>query len=377
MEPTVNRIVNRVLKERPADPLLTIAQSLMNQSTGTKSYPTFEKLQARRVFLNDNTAAQSVRINVFLTYKGRTSLRYKHIVGYDNEEHDLLLFDNHEQKSGLNQGCGMISNEITETLRLNIQNEPLNLASLEKIDAILLSFYKQNLSRPESALGGDVASHEETKISDKGKPSSSHKVASETGMPDLSGKSPGYALIKGVSEAIYLATATCMAEGQVGNAIYENLHPNNVNSFNRPETKLMINLMAGGKAAGSAVRYSRFYLIIDPYANLEINIPATLLKFLTELKKKFAVGKGGEAAFKILPDGSFFNAYANAIDTFKNIEEAIAASGANGKPMTAGSLGKRGDTAGSAERAASIDSAEAAAPVKKNVFRIGINCDAE
>ena len=56
LEPTVNRIVNRVLKERPADPLLTIAQSLMNQSTGTKSYPTFDKLQARRVFINDNTA---------------------------------------------------------------------------------------------------------------------------------------------------------------------------------------------------------------------------------------------------------------------------------------------------------------------------------
>ena len=36
----------------------------------------------------------------------------------------------------------MISNEITETLRLNVQNEPLNLHALEKIDAILLSFYK-------------------------------------------------------------------------------------------------------------------------------------------------------------------------------------------------------------------------------------------
>ena len=96
----------------------------------------------------------------------------------------------------------------------------------------------------------------------------------------------------------------------------------------------MINLLAGGKAAGSAVRYSRFYLIIDPYANLEINIPQALLKFLAELKKKFAAAKGGEAAFKIQPDGSYFNAYGSAIDTFKNIEEAIALCGANGKPMT-------------------------------------------
>ena len=96
----------------------------------------------------------------------------------------------------------------------------------------------------------------------------------------------------------------------------------------------MINLLAGGKAAGSAVRYSRFYLIIDPFANMEVNIPQVLLKFLAELKKKFAVGKGGEAAFKVQADGSYFNAYGSATDTFKNIEEAIAACGANGKPMT-------------------------------------------
>lgn len=93
------------------------------------------------MFLGDSTATQSVKISVFLTYKGRTSLRYKHTVSYDEQEHDLILFDNQEQKSGLVQGCGMISNEITETLRLNIQNEPLNLQSLEKVDAILLSFY--------------------------------------------------------------------------------------------------------------------------------------------------------------------------------------------------------------------------------------------
>ena len=136
LEPTVNRIVNRVIKERPTDPLLTIAQSLMNQST--KSFPTFERIHARRVYLSDNPATQSVKIGVYLTYKGRTCLRYKHTVSYDMEEQDLILFDDQEQKTGMNKGCGMISNEMTETLRLNVANEPLNLQSLEKIDAILL-----------------------------------------------------------------------------------------------------------------------------------------------------------------------------------------------------------------------------------------------
>lgn len=143
---------------------------------------------------------------------------------------------------------------------------------------------------------------------------------------------PGFALIKGVSEAIYLAAAACMAENQVGNSIYDNLHPTGMNNFERPETKLMINLLSGGKASGSGCRYSRFYLIVDPYANLEINVPHVTVKFLGELKKKFGAVKGGDAAFKVLADGSYFNAFPSAIDTFKNLEDAISLSGANGKP---------------------------------------------
>ena len=61
----------------------------------------------------------------------------------------------------------------------------------------------------------------------------------------------------------------------------------------------MINLLTGGKAVGSTVRYSRFYLIVDPYLNKDINIPHHVSKFLMELKKKFSAGKGGEAAFKL------------------------------------------------------------------------------
>ena len=158
----------------------------------------------------------------------------------------------------------------------------------------------------------------------------SEKAATESGDKNV----PGFTLIKGVSEAIYLATAACMAEGHIGNAIYDSLNPVPVSNYERPETKLMINMLTGGKAAGSTVRYSRFYLIVDPYANLEVNIPNALNKFIAELKKKFSAIKGGDAAFKLQPEGSYFNAFASATDTFKNMEDAIAASGANGKPQT-------------------------------------------
>ena len=169
-----------------------------------------------------------------------------------------------------------------------------------------------------------------------------------------------------------------MAEGHIGNTIYDDLHPTNVNNFERPETKLMINILTGGKSAGSTVRYSRFYLIVDPYQNLDINIPQALNKFIAELRKKFAIGKGGEANFKIQADGSYFNAFASATDTLKNIEDAIALSGASGKPQTAQSNSKRLGTAESVAHTNSVSSEKDAAVVKtKNVFRIGINCDAE
>ena len=112
--------------------------------------------------------------------------------------------------------------------------------------------------------------------SSKGQNASVDKTGSEVGAAEQDRNQPGFTLIKGVSEAIFLATASCIAERNIGTAIKENLHPCNVNSFELPETKLMINLLVGGKAAGSAVRYSRFYLIVDPYANTDINITHTL-----------------------------------------------------------------------------------------------------
>lgn len=69
----------------------------------------------------------------------------------------------------------------------------------------------------------------------------------------------------------------------------------------------------GGKAAGSAVKFSKFYLIVDAMGFKKSNKDPTEVltcyqKFLAALKKGFAATKGGEASFKVLPDASFFNA---------------------------------------------------------------------
>ena len=106
-------------------------------------------------------------------------------------------------------------------------------------------------------------------------------------------------------------------------------------AFDKEPIKLLINLLAGGKAVGSSVKFARFYLIVDGTVNPDVHIPNAFAKFLTALKKNFATVKGGEAAFKIGPEGAYFNAFASVAETFKQIESAIAQSGANGdRPLS-------------------------------------------
>jgi len=140
IDSTINRIVNRVIKERPEDPLSAIAMLLLQQSC--RSYPIFDRLTARRIFVADNPLCETLRISVFLNYQGRSSLRFKYNFSFDTEEQDRFLFDDPAAKTGLSQGVQMIGNEITETLRLNLGSDALNLEAFRRIDASLLSFYE-------------------------------------------------------------------------------------------------------------------------------------------------------------------------------------------------------------------------------------------
>jgi hypothetical protein len=113
----------------------------------------------------------------------------------------------------------------------------------------------------------------------------------------------------------------------------------------------MLTVLTGGKAAASQVKFAKFYLIIDAaeYTKNETSpsehMPMHYMKFLAAIKKAFAGTKMGEAGFKVLPDGSFFNANTTVAESLKMVEDAIAASGAND------------DT--------------------RKPFQIGVNCDAD
>ena len=95
----------------------------------------------------------------------------------------------------------MICNEITETLRLNLGSEALNLDAFPKIDASLLQFYEQNLQQPEDP--------EEA----KDKPATGNRPNSQESAKPVVGKaSPGKAFIKACSEAIFFGVAHCIKD---------------------------------------------------------------------------------------------------------------------------------------------------------------------
>ena len=70
-------------------------------------------------------------------------------------------------------------------------------------------------------------------------------------------------------------------------------------------------MLQGGKASGSQVKFSKFYLIIDGNANLDINIPHAFSKFMVALRKNMSTVKGGDSMFKVSQEGSYFNAFSS------------------------------------------------------------------
>ena len=102
-------MVNRTLKERPQDPLAAIARQLLQQSS--KSYPTFDRLHARKVYIQNQPGRQTFKIDVFMTFKGRSGLRAQHVFAFDNEEIDRMLYD--DASGSIKTAIGVINKDIT------------------------------------------------------------------------------------------------------------------------------------------------------------------------------------------------------------------------------------------------------------------------
>jgi len=96
--------------------------------------------------------------------------------------------------------------------------------------------------------------------------------------------------------------------------------------------KFMFTLFNGGKSIGSKVKFARFYLILQhEMYDLQSGRDALQIyyKVSSAIKKAVQTHKLGENGFKPNASGAYFNAHENHNETFKLVEDAINASGAN------------------------------------------------
>ena len=172
----------------------------------------------------------------------------------------------------------MICNEITETLRVNLGSDPLTLDAFRKIDGCLLQFFDKNLSAPE---GDAEAPAEEVKATGKpgARPTSSESVKTNSAVRSQK----GMAFIKACSEALFLGVAHCIKrESTLATSIRENMHPlGQYNYMSNNDTKLLVNILTGGKEVSSPVKFANFYLIIDGHVKQGIDIAKCFKAFLT------------------------------------------------------------------------------------------------
>lgn len=107
----VKRALNRVLREQPADPFSALAGQLFNSAS--KSYPTFERFEASQIYLNDNLSQQTLKLQVYMSFKGRNELRHTHYFTYDDCQLQNFSFDSADG-AGLKRACAFINSRVNE-----------------------------------------------------------------------------------------------------------------------------------------------------------------------------------------------------------------------------------------------------------------------
>ena len=159
----VNTSVNKVLRQRPADPLSSIASNLITEAQN--SVPVFDKILAKKVCLQELPNVHSIKVQVWLNYQGRSEMRYEHILTYDQDEHEkTFLYDNKQERVGVDQAIALINNDVNRVLK------GIVIGDFSKIDNALSQYFTTKQSKEEE-IGTNV--------------------------------------IKVVSEALILATASC------------------------------------------------------------------------------------------------------------------------------------------------------------------------
>jgi len=98
--------------------------------------------------------------------------------------------------------------------------------------------------------------------------------------------------VRACSEALYLAVGNCYIPGEPHRGIRQHVLSPNCRS-GACNTKLLVTLFNGGKALGSNIKLSKFYLLVDtPSADSSV-LPACFVKFQVALTKSVSSTKLG------------------------------------------------------------------------------------
>lgn len=139
--------------------------------------------------------------------------------------------------------------------------------------------------------------------------------------------------VKAILEALQASYGKIKNPEAPGLALYEHQTLRQIPGDSNPiSPKFMFTLFNGGKANGSKVKFAKFYLILQHELDDQINgrdALAIYYKVASAIKKAVQTHKLGENGFKPNASGVYFNAHENHNETFKLIEDAITASGAN------------------------------------------------
>ena len=197
---------------------------------------------------------QSVKVQVWLNYQGRSEMRYEHILTYDQDEHEKsFLYDNKAERLGLEAAIVLINNDVNRVLNAMVIDD------FAKVDAALTQYFAAKQAKEE-----DVGTN----------------------------------VIKVVSEALLLATAACYDRHHIHKAINLSVFKQ---KFVQKNTKLLINIFNGGKVAGSAVKFAKFYLIVDgSEAKGGVDVTESFIKFSQSVRKAVQTTKQGVSVFDLV-----------------------------------------------------------------------------
>ena len=131
-----------------------------------------------------------------------------------------MFWDDQEEKKGLKKTIELINGDISLKLAEVVLNSSI------KCDNILCDFLGK------SAEGSD----------------------------DVIAKN---SLVRACSEAIVFAVAKCYCTNNIFDGFKESFYPYDEDNDVTRNTKLLISVFNGGKAANSVVKFTKFYLVID------------------------------------------------------------------------------------------------------------------